>query len=276
MGSESRIRLIVNADDFGISHSANRAILRAHREGILTTTSLMVNGNAADDAVRKGHENPSLGIGLHLTLVKGKSSLKPSEIPGIVNARFEFDESPVRAGMRYFFLRSLRAGLRQEINAQFAAFRLTRLPMDHVNGHLHFHLHPTIFSILKNHLQAWGIRHLRLTRDPLFLNLAISRGFYFYRISHAFIFHCLARTAAPVLARNSVRHTDHVFGLLENDRVTERYLIELIDRLPPGTHEVYTHPDEDAHAHELEALCSPKVRARIEARGIELIRYSDL
>jgi len=117
---------------------------------------------------------------------------------------------------------------------------------------------------------------MRLTREPLRVNLKISSGFYFYRLSHAFIFHWLAKSAASVLQRQSIRHTDLVFGLLENDRVTERYLIELIDRLPPGTHEIYTHPDEDAHAHELEALCSPKVRARIEARGIELIRYSDL
>jgi len=71
MGSENRIRLIVNADDFGISQSANRAILRAHREGILTTTSLMVNGDAAESAVLKARENPKLGIGLHLTLIKG-------------------------------------------------------------------------------------------------------------------------------------------------------------------------------------------------------------
>lgn len=276
MGSDHRIRLIVNADDFGISPSANRAILRAHREGILTTTSLMVNGEAAEEAARQGHQHPKLGIGLHLTLVKGMSTLKPVELPGLVNARSEFDESPVRAGMRYFFLRRLHTGLHQEINAQFTAFRRTRLPLDHVNGHLHFHLHPTVFSILSRNCQTWGIRHMRLTRDPLLPNLAISRGFYFYRISHALIFNRLAHSAAPVLARASIRHTDQVFGLLENDRVTERYLLELIDRLTPGTHEVYTHPDEDAHAHELEALCSPKVRARIEARGIELIRYSDL
>jgi len=77
---DPRIRLIVNADDFGISHGANRAIVRAHREGILASASLMVNGDAANNAVALAKENPSLAVGLHLTLVNGRSTPKPSDI----------------------------------------------------------------------------------------------------------------------------------------------------------------------------------------------------
>lgn len=276
MGSEKRIRLIVNADDFGISHSANRAIIKAHQEGILTTTSLMVNGNAASDAVRKAYENPDLGVGLHITLVKGRSTLKPSEIIGVVNQRFEFEENPFRAGVRYFFARSLKPYLRQEVNAQFAEFRITKLPLDHVNGHLHFHLHPTIFSILKRDYRDWNIRAMRLTRDPLLTNLRLSFGNYFYKFSHALFFNRLCASAGPALKRRGIKHTDQVFGLLEDGRITEDYLLKVIDNLFPGDFEIYAHPDEDQHAHELAALCSPKVKQRIQERGIELIRYADL
>src|SRR6185369_1031689 len=101
-------RLIVNADDFGRSSSINEAVIRAHREGILTTASLMVNGRACAEAVALAKENPRLGVGLHLSLVCGRSALKPTEIPGLVNNRYEFSDNPVTAGFRYFCLPRLR------------------------------------------------------------------------------------------------------------------------------------------------------------------------
>src|ERR1041384_2733884 len=96
-------RLIVNADDFGRSHSINQAVIRAHREGILTSASLMVNEPDAVEAIALAKANPKLGVGLHLTLLCGRCALPPEKIPGLVNARGEFDESPVRVGMHYFF-----------------------------------------------------------------------------------------------------------------------------------------------------------------------------
>ena len=141
-------RLIVNADDFGRSASVNQAVIRAHLEGILTTASLMVNEPAFEEAVALAREHPTLGVGLHLTLLCGHSALPAGEIPGLVNAKGEFSRNPAGAGFRYFFQRSLREQLRREIHAQFQKFRAARLPLDHVNGHLHLHLHPTVFRIL--------------------------------------------------------------------------------------------------------------------------------
>src|SRR5208283_4089174 len=91
-------RLIVNADDFGRSASINQAVIRAHREGILTTASLMVNEPACEEAVALARENPTLGVGLHLTLLCGHSALPPEQIPGLVNANGEFTDSPAGAG----------------------------------------------------------------------------------------------------------------------------------------------------------------------------------
>src|SRR5580765_2073483 len=117
-GTPSR-RLIVNADDFGRSASINQAVIRAHREGILTTASLMTNEPAFDEAVALAHQNSRLGVGLHLTLLCGHSALLPANIPGLVNERSEFTDSPGSAGFRYFFKRELREQLRAEIHRQF-------------------------------------------------------------------------------------------------------------------------------------------------------------
>src|ERR1051325_9200623 len=85
-----RRRLIVNADDFGLSHSVNEAVIRAHHDGILTSASLMVNEAGFEEAVKLAKENPKLGIGLHLTLLQGHSTLPLEKISGLVNKRGEF------------------------------------------------------------------------------------------------------------------------------------------------------------------------------------------
>src|SRR6266540_1720824 len=96
-------RLIINADDFGRSRSINEAVIRAHREGILTTASLMVNEAPCGEAVELAKQHPTLGVGLHLTLLLGHSALSPQEIPGLVNERGEFSNDPVKVGFQYFF-----------------------------------------------------------------------------------------------------------------------------------------------------------------------------
>ncbi len=271
-----RRRLIVNADDFGRTPSINQAIVRAHREGILTTASLMVNEPFCDEAVSLARENPSLGIGLHLTLLCGHSALPRAMIPGLVNPKNEFTSSSAGAGFRYFFRAGLRDQLRQEIHAQFHKFRATGLPLDHVNGHLHLHLHPVIFNILMKDASELGLERIRLTDDPFWLNLQLASGQISYRVVHALIFHTLAWRARPVLKRRGFKHTDRVFGLLQNARVDEAYVSGLVARLPPGDSELYSHPSLDDFKDEFDALVSPQVQQQVKARGIELIRYQDL
>lgn len=269
-------RLIVNADDFGRSASINQAVIRAHREGILTTASLMVNEAAGEEAVALAREHPNLGVGLHLTLLCGHSALPGERIPGLVNASGEFTNNPASAGFRYFFQRSLRAQLRREIHAQFQRFRATRLPLDHVNGHLHLHLHPTVFRILMADAAQLGIKHLRLTFDPFRLNLRLASGQLAYRALHAAIFHPLSARARPALAQRGIRHTEAVFGLLQNARVDEPYVTRLLPHLPAGDSELYSHPSLNEFRNEFDALISPTVKEQVRQLGIKLIRYQDL
>ncbi len=273
---DARRRLIVNADDFGRSSSINEAVIRAHREGILTTASLMVNEPACAEAVALAKQNPRLGVGLHLALLCGRSALRPEKIPGLVDARGEFTNSPVGAGFNYFFRPGLRAQLELEIAAQFDRFRATGLKLDHLNGHLHLHLHPVVFGILMRRAEEWGIQHLRLTCDPFWLNARLAGGAWLYRASHAIIYRLLAVRARAALLRRNIRFTPRVFGLLQNARVDEGFVSRLLPVLPAGDSELYSHPSLDEFRPEFEALLSPAVNDLVRQQNIELIRYQDL
>ncbi|HXR04873.1 MAG TPA: hopanoid biosynthesis-associated protein HpnK [Verrucomicrobiae bacterium] len=273
---ETEQRLIVNADDFGLSPSVNTAVIRAHGEGILTTASLMVNEKGFAQAVKLARENPQLGIGLHLTLLMGHSVLPPEKIPGLVNSSGEFSNKPVATGIRYFFKPDLREQLRAEIHAQFEKFRATGLPLDHVNGHLHLHLHPVVFQLLMDDAAQLGVRRMRLTRDCLARSRRMARGRWFYRISHALIYEWLATRARNPLRQRGIRHAEITFGLLQNARVDEEYILKLLPELPPGDSELYSHPSLDEFKHEFDALISRRVKELVQKRGIKLIRYQDL
>jgi hopanoid biosynthesis associated protein HpnK len=269
-------RLVINADDFGRSASINEAVIRAHREGVLTATSLMVNEPHCAAAVELAKQNPKLGVGLHLALLCGRSALSREKIPHLVNTDQQFSDNPVTVGVKYFFGRKLRSQLRAEIHEQFARFKATGLPLDHVNGHLHLHLHPTVFSILMQDVDQLGIPRMRLTREPFWMDVPLARGRRLYRTAHAGIYFILANLARSQVRQKQIRHTQHVFGLLQNDRVDEAYILKLLEVLPLGDSELYSHPSLDKFKHEFEALISPRVKARLEQLGIQLIRYQDL
>ncbi|MBM3882885.1 MAG: ChbG/HpnK family deacetylase [Verrucomicrobia bacterium] len=273
---ETSPALVVNADDFGQSSAINAAVRQAHAEGILTTASLMVNGAACAEAVAIARDHPRLGVGLHLTLAGGAATLTPREIPGLVNAHRQFRQSPVRAGLAYFCRRSLEPQLESEIRAQFDRFQATGLTLDHVNGHLNLHLHPTVLRWLCAHAPSLGCPGIRLTRDPFWLNATLASGRWLYRATHALVFAALAAWARPILQRHHLRHTHSVFGLLQNAHVTEEYVLGLLPRLPAGASELYAHPSTHHARHELDALLSPRVRAQLAQHRIRLIRYQDL
>ncbi|HOY57987.1 MAG TPA: hopanoid biosynthesis-associated protein HpnK [Verrucomicrobiota bacterium] len=266
----------MNADDFGRSDAINQAVIRAHCEGILTSASLMVNEPACAQAARLAQAHPRLGVGLHLTLVSGRAALTPQQAPGLVSPEQAFAHDAIRAGLLYFFKHSLREVLRQEIAAQFARFAETGLVLDHVNGHLNMHLHPTVLRLLCAPAGAWTIPSVRLTRDSLWVSARLARGHWIYRLSHALIFSLLCAWARPRLRRARMRHTRAVFGLLQNGRVDTEYVSRLLERLPEGDSELYCHPSLTDFRHELDALVSAQAREAVRRSGIQLIRYQDL
>jgi hopanoid biosynthesis associated protein HpnK len=278
-------KLIINADDFGLSTGANRAVLRAWQEGILTSASLMVGGRACEEAISLARENPGLQVGLHLTLVQGRAVLPPEEIPGLTDSEGKLPMDPVGAGMRFFFSGSLKGELHREIEAQILRFRETGLPLSHIDGHLNIHMHPTVFDILAELMPKHGITSFRLTREDLARDPAEHRQRRMGRMLDAFIFGRLAKRCRPVLDRLGIFHADEVKGLLNSGRMTEEYLLKVLERLQDGVTEIYFHPGckpdpelaawmpDYLHEEELAALTSARVRGMIADRGIRLGNY---
>lgn len=281
-------RLIVCADDFGMSAGVNAAIMRAHREGILTQTSLMVRGEAAAEAVELARATPTLAVGLHVALVQGRCAAPPEHVPLLARPDGRLRSHPIWAGVRYFFTPGARAQVRREIVAQLDAFAATGLPLSHVDGHVTMHMHPVALDLLLEVAARYRIRALRLARDPLRQALRFDARHAPRKLCEATAFGALARWAAPRLARAGVRSADRLYGLHQTGQVSEAYLLHVIAALPPGVSELYCHPallDDEASRwrpagyageQEVAALCSPRVRSALAAADIALTSYRQL
>lgn len=276
-------RLIVTADDFGASDEINEAVERGHAEGCLTAASLMVTGRAAADAVDRGRRLPGLGVGLHLVLVEGTPALPPERLPDLVGTDGLFRTDMARMGADIFFRPAARRQLRAEIAAQFAAFARTGLPLDHVNAHKHFHLHPTIAGFVLEIGRAHGMKSVRAPIEPIAIVDAVEPARHDGAMRVADLW---ARMLRRRLRRAGMAVPDQVFGLAWSGAVTPARLAGLIDRLPMGLTEIYTHPattDDFAghapgyrYADEFAALIDPDVRAAIARSGAQLATFADI
>jgi len=279
------LRLIFNGDDFGGALSINAAVIRAHEKGVLTSASLMVTGEAVEDAVLRAREHPTLAVGLHVVVTGARSVLPATEVPHLVDVQGRLRGGPFLAGMHCFFSPTVRAELRREIVAQFERFRSTGLPLAHVDGHYLMHLHPAVFSILMPLAEQYGAPGLRLPRDDLRLTLALDRARLATKVAWVSVYALLCRLAEGRLKRSTVAFTDRVYGLLQSGRMHERFVIGLLRGISPAVHsaELYFHPCTQSlgepygpNPGDLAALLSPRVREAIAERGAELISYAAL
>jgi chitin disaccharide deacetylase len=277
--------LIINADDFGLCQGANRGIIRAWQQGILTSTSLMPGGSAFAEAVALAKEHPGLQVGLHLTLVQGRGVLPRQGFPSIVDEHGDFGNDPVLAGMRYFFLKPLRKQLQREIEAQIVKCQDAGIELTHVDGHLNIHMHPVVFDILAELMPKHGIKSFRLSREELGANLSIDRQRLAGKCADAFIFASLAKRCRSRLDMLGIRYAGEVKGLLNSGRMTEQYLLRSLDGVGEGLTEIYFHPGcrpcpeldrwmpEYLHDEELGALTSTQVTKKLAQLGISLRNY---
>jgi hopanoid biosynthesis associated protein HpnK len=285
--SAKQLRLIVNADDFGVSEEVNEAVIRAFKEGVLTSTSLMVTGGAFAQAVRLAKENPGLAVGIHLVTVVGRSVLPSLEIPTLVDDQGNFSNNPTEAGLKYFFLPRARRELRREIAAQFEKFRSTGLPLSHIDGHLHLHAHPVIFNAALEQGERCGVRRMRVPVEERGLVLAYDRKNYLQKTIHTLLFGGLGRYMKGKLRARGFTFPERVYGNLQSGRMSERYFLYALDNLGSETSEIYFHPavyaDErvlDAEQRqcqiEFEALTSRRVKERIEQLNVSLTNYFEI
>jgi predicted glycoside hydrolase/deacetylase ChbG (UPF0249 family) len=261
------IRLIVNGDDFGFTRDVNEGIVEAHRNGILTATTLMANGDAFDEAVTLARENPSLDIGCHLVLVQGQSVADPSRelpstLPKLARALLQ-RKLPVYEELLAQIRKIVRAGIRPT----------------HLDTHKHTHLLPPVLEAVARLAREFRIPWVRRPFD-----FGIDRG---ARITKSAVALGM-RVTRPGFARalGELKTTDHFAGFQITGTLREANLIETLERLPAGLTEFMCHPGKlgpglrmaatrlkESREIELAALVSREVRSVIERRGIELVNY---
>jgi chitin disaccharide deacetylase len=259
-------RLIVNADDFGFTRDVNAGIVRAHRCGILTATTLMANGAAFDDAVRLARENPRLDVGCHLVLVgaPGLPATTARLIQALMLRRIHVYEELVRQVRRI-----MDAGIRPS----------------HLDTHKHTHLLPPVLDAVARIAEEFGIRWVRRPFDfPLSANGA---GFGKRTVSRSF--GVVRRRFERVLREHHCLTTDHFAGFQITGKYDAAELSRLIARLPEGATEFMCHPGlctqelrstrtrlKESREEEIRALTSETVRAAIDAANVKLTTYRDL
>jgi len=278
-------QLIIAADDFGLSRGVNLAVERGWRDGILTCASIMPGGSAFDEAVKIARRNPGLQIGLHLTLVQGRSVLAAEEIPDLVDAAGNFSDNPVAAGMRYFFDRGLYCQLKREIESQIVKVLDAGISLSHIDGHLNIHLHPTVFRILAELMPRYGIISFRLSQERLAHNLKFDPERRFGKIVERVIFGSLAESARPQLDNLGIFYAAEVKGVLNSGRMAEAYVLKIIEELQDGVTEIYFHPGilPDAeissrmpdyrHEEELAVITSTTLKNKLKQLQITVQNY---
>jgi chitin disaccharide deacetylase len=273
--------LIVTADDFGAAVEVNEAVELAHRAGILTAASLMVKAPAAADAVSRAKRMPALRVGLHLVFTEGQPVLPPSAVPDLVDETGAFRSDLIAFGRILMCSRHAQRQLAAEIAAQFEAFRASGLQLDHCNAHQHFHLHPVIASLLIAVGRRFGLRSVRVPREPVapLLPLAARWPSLESLLTAPFAWG-LHRKAV----NSGIHAPDQVFGLRWSGQMTKTRLLHLIARLPEGLSEIYLHPATGAflgHAKgyqyksELDALIDPDVIAACREGSLTMGGYAD-
>jgi chitin disaccharide deacetylase len=278
--------IIINGDDFGFSDGVNQGIVKAHEQGVLTSTSLMVTGDAAAQAVVLAQSHPNLAVGLHLVLVCGKSVLPPSEIPHLVDSFGNFPDDSLKAGLRYQFSRAARRELRLEIQAQLEKFRATGLKLSHVDGHLHLHSHPVVLGILTEFAEEFNIKVIRLPSEELRFTLNLDKSNLTTKLLWSFVFTGLRLYGEGLLKSKGIYFCNRVYGLLQSGRMNEAYLQGLLPQIQDKIIEIYSHPavafpDEPLNSPlgagevELAALLSDSVGELLVKNNFQLTNYNN-
>jgi chitin disaccharide deacetylase len=284
--------LIINADDFGYTHGVNEGIIRAHRDGILTSATLMANGAAFDDAVARAKANPTLGVGCHLVLTGGNSVAPREKIPSLADSQGRLPRS-LTALVTRLSLGAIRTeDIERELSAQLEKIRRAGIELSHVDTHKHTHVHPRVMGAIGRIAQRFAITRVRNPIEELHdswrtarsENTSLALG-----IAASTAVRSVGSWFQSAARRYQLKWPEHFLGLAITGSVSAAALCRLIDTLPDGRTEIMTHPglcDDELRSTdtrlnqqretELAGLLSPEARRLAEAKGVRLISYREL
>jgi chitin disaccharide deacetylase len=282
-------QLILNADDFGLTRGVNEGILRAHREGILTSTTLMANGEAFDHAVELARTAPALGVGCHLVLIGGKPVAAPREVASLVDGEGNLPRS-LQSLVRRVTSGSIRpADIEVELRAQIEKIRAAGITPTHLDTHKHSHAHPRVFAALARVAKELGIHRVRRPIESLRRSWSLGGRAGPAQLIAASAVRAVAPRFNSIAKKYGLRSPDHFLGLALTGHLGAEPLRQLIEGLPAGCCEIMLHPgicDSDLERTgtrllrqreaEMNALMDAGVKHVVAARGIDLVNFAAL
>lgn len=284
-------RLIVNADDFGITPGVNRAIIEAHAGGIVTSATLMANAAAFDDAVRLTNSSSRLSVGCHIVLVDGSPTASPSQISTLIDSARadEFERS-----LANFAVRAIRAQIDPshveiEATAQIRKLQASGIRVSHIDTHKHTHIFPQVLRPLLRAAKACGVPAIRNPFGRIAFPIVASQPRLWKRYGQLALLNPFSRQFLRIIRAEEMITPDGSLGIAATGVLDERLFRTILENLPDGTWEFVTHPGyndpdlksvrtrlRESREIELTLLTSSAVRTCLQQNGIELMSYRDL
>ncbi len=285
----------MNADDLGWTAGVNRGIVEGHRQGLITSTSLLANGPAFSEAASIASTNPDLGIGVHLNLSNGAPTSSPSSVKGLINAKGTFEGGPENLLLR-LARRSLRPEeVELEWDAQIQKIRDAGIQPTHLDGHKHVHMLPGLFEAALRLAKKHGVGAIRVSHEDSKLREVLSAGkeqktsVVLKQGVQARGLKLLAHDAKDLAHRAGIATTDYFCGIAQTGVLMREGVEQLLEILPEGYTELMCHPGyfddelrksstrlQQSRATELAILTDPGIRKLVATQGIRLISFKDM
>lgn len=283
-------RLIVNADDLGLTPGVNRAIIQAHTHGVVTSATLMANAAGFKDAVRLIASSPGLSVGCHVVLVDGSPVANSSQISTLTRTSSGHFETSLGS----FALRALRGRINPceieiEATAQIRKLQAAGIQLSHVDTHKHCHIFPQILRPVLRAARSCGIRAIRNPFGRVAFSTVASRPKLWKRYGELMLLNPLAARFRRSVQAEGMVTPDGSLGIAATGALDERLFYLILEDLPDGTWEFVTHPGyndadlknlrtrlRESRETELQLLTSAAIREALKRSGIELISYRDL
>jgi chitin disaccharide deacetylase len=284
-------RLIVNADDFGLTAGVNRGIVEAHGDGIVTSSTLMANAAALDDAVQLAAANPGLTLGCHVVLVDGTPVLDPGQVPSLMNRK---NARRFEDGIAAFAIRVLRDQIdddqvEAEVTAQIRKLQSAGVQLTHLDTHKHTHLFPQVLRPILRAAKACGVQAIRNPFGRVAFSQIAGRPGLWKRYGQVKMLNSWAGAFAKTVADAGMTTPNGSLGIVATGSMDDRMLRLILENLPEGTWELVCHPghNDDALRRvrtrlresrevELRLLTSATARKLLTDSHVQLISYRDL
>lgn len=276
-------KLIVHADDFGISEDINEGILKAHLSGILTSTSIIASGMAFEQAIEICHATPTLDIGVHLTLVEEQALLAPQQVPSLAGHDGTLPGNARDFVKKYFTGRISLSEVKAELEAQISKVVSCGVTVSHLDGHQHLHMLPAIYKITKDLAKKYNIPAIRIPNENLSAYMFQKTG-----MAGRLIELLVLKMFCVLVDRRDTITTDFYCGFFFGGNLAKGNLMTVLKNLPAtGSCEIMCHPGlerNDAGQYdwgyhwmdELNALTDQEIAEYIQGKEIRLVSYRDI